>query len=198
MAEAAPAAKKSCTAATAAAAAPAAAAGESEAALEEAYEYASSCCIPTTWKEYPLVSVRPYNHDTSIFEFGLEEGQSLGLPVCGCILMATTPPSEGEGSDAEMEVRPYTPISDNSVLGKFELLIKRYPAWGNPSFPHNYKPPGARAMRMNNLVLWFAFDVLIWLPCICVPSLSGQIDIPLRISPGKQTLTNAAGLSQAR
>lgn len=187
MAEAAPAAKKSCTAAAAAAAAPAAAAGKSEAALEEAYEYASSCCIPTTWKEYPLVSVRPYNHDTSIFEFGLEEGQSLGLPVCGCILMATTPPSEGEGSDAEMEVRPYTPISDNSVLGKFELLIKRYPAWGNPSFPHNYKPPGAsdaeRRTWSSGLLSMCSFGCLAFVSRACLGKLISLQGFPQANKP---------------
>ena len=105
------------------------------------WEYASSCCIPTTWKDYTLARITPYNHDTSIFEFKLEPGQSLNLPVCGCILMATA------DIDSE-EVRPYTPISSNKVLGKFDLLIKRYPAWGEPSFAHNYKPPG----KMSNYI----------------------------------------------
>lgn len=107
-----------------------AAAPATPAATPEPLEYASSCVIPTTWAEFPLVGIKPYNHDTSIFEFGLADGQSLGLPVCGCILMATTPTG-----DEAMEVRPYTPISDNSVVGKFELIVKRYPAWGSPSFP---------------------------------------------------------------
>ena len=132
---------------------------EGAAAGEPALEYASSCVIPTTWQRYPLVAVTPYNHDTSIFEFGLPPGQvrclphpthaspqperrrapqSLSLPVCGCILMATNPAPDGSE-----EVRPYTPISDNGTCGKFQLLVKRYPAWGSPSFPHNYKPPGA-------------------------------------------------------
>ena len=48
---------------------------------EDGLQYASSCCIPTTWKEYNLIEVTPYNHDTSIFAFGLNEGQSLNLPV---------------------------------------------------------------------------------------------------------------------
>ena len=109
-------------------------------------EYASSCCIPTTWKEYILTGVTPYNHDCSIFEFGLEPGQSLNLPVCGCILMATA----SSGVQKE-EVRPYTPISDNSMLGKFQLLVKRYPAWGDPSFACNYKPPGTMSNYIHGL-----------------------------------------------
>jgi cytochrome-b5 reductase len=53
------------------------------------------------------------------------------LPVCACILLKA--PGKGrkdgggkddfDGSDA---VRPYTPMSDNSMTGKFELLVKRY------------------------------------------------------------------------
>jgi len=116
------------------------------AAEADPLEYASSCCIPTTWKEFSLVGITPYNHDTSIFEFGLEEGQSLSLPVCGCILMANIP----EGGEAEA-VRPYTPISDNSMLGRFQLLIKRYPAWGEPHFPANYRPPGVMSNYIHNL-----------------------------------------------
>ena len=38
-----------------------------------------------------------------------------------------------------------------SVLGKFELLVKRYPAWGSPSFPHNYKPPGKVSNYIHSL-----------------------------------------------
>jgi hypothetical protein len=111
-------------------------------------EYASSCVIPTTWAEYPLVGIKPYNHDTTIFDFGLEEGQSLALPVCGCILMATTPTG-----DEVTEVRPYTPISDNSMLGRFQLIVKRYPAWGSPSFVHNYKPPGKVSNYIHSMEL---------------------------------------------
>ena len=37
------------------------------------------------------------------------------------------------------------------MLGKFELLIKRYPAWGDPSFAHNYKPPGKMSNYIHDL-----------------------------------------------
>lgn len=94
-------------------------------------EKCSSCYIPTSWLALPLVGKRDYNHDSTIYEFGLPEGQSLELPVCACILLKA--PGKGrtdgggkddwDGSDA---VRPYTPMSDNSMLGKFELLVKRY------------------------------------------------------------------------
>ena len=117
-------------------------------ASKEELEYASSCIIPTTWHEYPLINVTPYNHNTSIFEFGLEPEQSLSLPVCACILMANIP-----RDDEAVEIRPYTPISDNLMLGKFQLLIKRYPAWGSPNFPQNYKPPGKMSNYIHDLAV---------------------------------------------
>ena len=94
-------------------------------------EYASTCFIPTTWLALPLIERKEYNHDSTVYSFGLPEGQSLNLPICACILMKA--PGRGrkdgggkddfDGSDA---IRPYTPMSDNSMLGKFELLVKRY------------------------------------------------------------------------
>lgn len=123
--------------------------GASKATREDAFTYASSCCVPTKWREYPLIGVTPFNHNTSIFEFGLESEQSLNLPVCGCILMANILSKENEAE----EIRPYTPISDNSMLGKFQLLIKRYPAWGSPNFPQNYKPPGKMSNYIHDLAV---------------------------------------------
>ena len=54
---------------------------------EPALEYASSCYIPTTWLELPLVSRKEVSHDATIYRFGLPEGQSLNLPTCACILL---------------------------------------------------------------------------------------------------------------
>ena len=50
--------------------------------------YASSCALPCDrWTPLPLKRVTPYNHDTSLFEFGLPPGAArLDLPVCGCLL----------------------------------------------------------------------------------------------------------------
>ena len=46
----------------------------------------------------------------------------LNLPTCGCIL------AQG-GSDDEGNpfIRPYTPVSTNSMVGEFELMVKIYP-----------------------------------------------------------------------
>merc|ERR1711966_633972 len=58
-----------------------------------------------------------------IFTFGLPEGKSLGLPTVACILLKA-PGQSKDGTDA---VRPYTPISDDSMVGQFQILIKIYP-----------------------------------------------------------------------
>lgn len=69
----------------------------------------------------------PQSNDSKIFEFGLPEGQSLNLPTCACIL--ASPGKDAKGEDI---VRPYTPISTNEMLGKFQLLVKNY-SGGNVS-----------------------------------------------------------------
>jgi len=94
-------------------------------------EYASSCFLPTTWVELPLLEKTEVNHDSTVYAFGLPEGKSLNLPVCACILMLAPGRGRKEGGgkedwDGSDAVRPYTPMSDNSMLGKFELLVKRY------------------------------------------------------------------------
>ena len=84
--------------------------------------YASSCFLPTAWTSLPLISKQEYNHDSTLYDFGLPNGKSLSLPACSCILLLA-PGAEKDGLDA---VRPYTPISANEVTGSFRLIVKRY------------------------------------------------------------------------
>ena len=113
-----------------------------------ALEYASTCFLPTTWMELPLVEKREVNHDSTVYAFGLPEGQSLQLPVCACILMLAPGRGRKEGGgkddfDGTDAVRPYTPISDNAMLGKFELLVKRYDSGAASQWLHGL-PIGAK------------------------------------------------------
>ena len=112
------------------AAAPASAASAPVEAPAADLEYASSCFLPTTFVELPLIAKTEYNHDSTIYEFGLPEGKSLNLPVCACILLKAPGRGRGPGGkddwDGSDAIRPYTPMSDNSMLGKFQLLVKRY------------------------------------------------------------------------
>jgi cytochrome-b5 reductase len=90
--------------------------------VAEEKEYASSCYLPTDWTELPLLEKKEYNHDSTLYDFGLPEDTSLNLPACACILLLA-PGADKDGADA---IRPYTPISSNNVKGRFQLLVKRY------------------------------------------------------------------------
>lgn len=98
---------------------------------DDGLERASSCYLPTSWLPLPLKKKTEFNHDSTIYTFGLPEGQSLNLPVCACLLLKAPGKGRKEGGgkddfDGSDAVRPYTPMSDNSMLGAFELLVKRY------------------------------------------------------------------------
>lgn len=137
-------------------------------------EYASSCCIPTTWIDFTLLEVQPYNHDTSIFTFGIPY-KYLNLPTCACLLLLA-PDVEHGGGDA---IRPYTPISPRNKEFKFDLLVKRYDEWGTKcedgslfsyfnynTNPHSYKPKGVVSnyifeRQIGDVVKVFNYKLLI-------------------------------------
>lgn len=102
---------------------------------EPTKEYASACFLPTDWIDLPLTQVLPYNDDSKVFEFGLPTGTSLELPTCACLLVCL-PHNDTSGNPI---VRPYTPISNNDMTGKFQLLIKSYPGGNVSSFIHGMK-----------------------------------------------------------
>ena len=108
--------------------------------------YASACYVPNEWIELPLITKREATSDTTVYGFGLPKGQALALPVCASLLLKA--PSRGRGSNGSKDwdgsdaVRPYVPISDASVLGRFELLIRRYDDGAVSSYLHSL-PIGA-------------------------------------------------------
>lgn len=128
-------------------------------------KYPSSCFFPDTWYEVPLMAKREYNHDSTVYTFELPEGKSLSLPVCACILMRAMGRGRKEGGgkddwDGSDAVRPYTPMSDNSMLGQFELLIKRYPDAAASQWLHEL-PVGSMVGFKHidkNIKLQYPFD----------------------------------------
>mmetsp|Transcript_7778 Transcript_7778/g.25637 ORF Transcript_7778/g.25637 Transcript_7778/m.25637 type:complete len:310 (+) Transcript_7778:3-932(+) len=79
------------------------------------------CQFGEEWVAAPLLGRADLNHDTRLFTFGLPDpGKPLGLSTCACIL------ARGGAEGAEPVVRPYTPVSTNALLGKFELMVKVY------------------------------------------------------------------------
>ena len=78
--------------------------------------------FPTEFLEVPVRAVRRETHDSLVVSFGLPEGVSLSLPISSAILMR----APGVGKNGQDAIKPYNPISSNSQLGAFELLIKVY------------------------------------------------------------------------
>jgi len=90
-----------------------------------AYVPPGQCHFTADWAEAPLLSNTSISHDTRVFTFGLPEGKALGLSTCACLLMkGVDGPKDAEDKPV---IRPYTPVSTNAMLGKFELMVKVYP-----------------------------------------------------------------------
>lgn len=117
----------------------------------------SLCAISNRWTELTLLNRMKYNDDTSVFRFSLPNGfEKLSLPIFSHLLVCT-----GKDIDGTDVIRPYTSISDESVTGYFDILVKRYDEWGMKESPqthflftktnHSYKPPGIVSNHIHRL-----------------------------------------------
>ncbi|XP_062175216.1 NADH--cytochrome b5 reductase 1-like isoform X2 [Alnus glutinosa] len=80
------------------------------------------CLNPKKFIEFKLVKKTQLSHNTAKFRFALPTASSvLGLPVGQHVLC------RGKDSEGEQVVRPYTPITLDSDVGYFELVVKMYP-----------------------------------------------------------------------
>uniref|UniRef100_A0A7C9D7G3 NADH-cytochrome b5 reductase n=2 Tax=Opuntia streptacantha TaxID=393608 RepID=A0A7C9D7G3_OPUST len=80
------------------------------------------CLDPKKFKEFKLVKRTKLTHNTDRFRFALPTPTSvLGLPVGQHIRC------RGKDSEGKQVVRPYTPITLDSDVGYFELVVKMYP-----------------------------------------------------------------------
>lgn len=88
------------------------------------------------WIDLPLLKVEEQSHDTKLFTFKLPTDDSVtGLTLASAVLTKFF--NEKTGKNV---IRPYTPVSDLSMEGSFQLVIKHYP--GGPMTDHifNLKP----------------------------------------------------------
>lgn len=83
----------------------------------EACVMAPGCCqLSAEWCALPLVARTWVSKDTLLCTFELpDKTKPLGLSTCACLL-----------ARCSTVVRPYTPVSTNAMLGKFQLLVKVY------------------------------------------------------------------------
>lgn len=118
----------------------------------------STCVIPNRWTPLTLIGRIKYNEDTSIFRFSLPNGhEKLSLPIFSHLLVC----APGENIDGTDAIRPYTSISDETVTGYFEIMVKRYDEWGTKETPkthflftktdHSFKPPGRVSNHIHRL-----------------------------------------------
>ncbi|GFP99617.1 NADH--cytochrome b5 reductase 1 [Phtheirospermum japonicum] len=79
------------------------------------------CLDPNNFKEFKLVKKTQLSHNVAKFKFTLPTPTSvLGLPIGQHISCA------GVKSQGEEVIKPYTPITLDSDVGYFELVIKMY------------------------------------------------------------------------
>ncbi|KAJ4720503.1 NADH-cytochrome b5 reductase [Melia azedarach] len=118
------------------------------------------CLDPEKFKEFKLVKRTKLSHNVARFRFVLPKPNSaLGLPVGQHVVC------RGKDSEGKEVIRPYTPITLDSDLGYFELVVKMYPtgrmshhfremregeylAVKGPKGPFKYKVGQARAFGM--------------------------------------------------
>ncbi|KAJ0045852.1 hypothetical protein Pint_05728 [Pistacia integerrima] len=89
------------------------------------------CLDPENFKEFKLVKKTQLTHNASKFRFALPKPTSIfGLPVGQHIVC------RGQDREGKEVVRPYTPITLDSDLGFFELVVKMYP---NGRMSHHFR-----------------------------------------------------------
>ncbi|XP_054789390.1 NADH--cytochrome b5 reductase 1-like isoform X1 [Prosopis cineraria] len=136
-------------------------------ALSSAYFYCynlflkpKACLDRKNFREFKLVKKTNLSHNSARFRFALPTPTSvLGLPIGKHIKC------RGRDSQGEEVTRPYTPITLDSDVGYFELVVKMYPkgrmshhfremkegdclAVKGPKGRFSYKPNQARAYGM--------------------------------------------------
>ncbi|MED6118953.1 NADH-cytochrome b5 reductase [Stylosanthes scabra] len=80
------------------------------------------CLDPEKFKEFKLVKRQQLSHNVAKFTFALPTPTSvLGLPIGQHISC------RGKDGQGEEVIKPYTPTTLDSDVGRFELVIKMYP-----------------------------------------------------------------------
>ncbi|KAJ4838442.1 NADH-cytochrome b5 reductase [Turnera subulata] len=80
------------------------------------------CLDPENFKQFKLVKRNQLSHNVAKFTFALPTPTSvLGLPIGQHISC------KGKDSQGEEVIKPYTPCTLDSDVGRFELVIKMYP-----------------------------------------------------------------------
>ena len=101
------------------------------------------------FQKFPLIKKESLSHDTRKFTFGLPEGHVMGLPTGQHLSLRF------KGDDGKMVQRSYTPVSDNSTVGRVEFVIKVYKANVHPKFPEG----GKMSQHLDSLKIGDTIDM---------------------------------------
>ncbi|XP_042891684.1 NADH-cytochrome b5 reductase-like [Penaeus japonicus] len=72
------------------------------------------------WKDFEIVKIKEISPNCFCYTFKLQEGQSLGLKIGQHVIVK-------QKKNERNVIRQYTPISDISERGSFDVFIKIYP-----------------------------------------------------------------------
>ena len=101
---------------------------------------AGTCQFNEDWKVTTLSEKRGAGRVGYIFTFLCPDPtKPLDLTTCACILMKGSGEKAPSGKDGAVAIRPYTPISTNALVGKFEIMVKMY------------EPAGVLSSHLNEL-----------------------------------------------
>lgn len=86
-----------------------------------------NCQFTKIFTQVPLLRRWQISPTTHVLRFGLPNPeQSLQLPTCAALLFQGPRATDDDGEDETLVIRPYTPISTNTQIGSFDVLIKDY------------------------------------------------------------------------
>ncbi|KAK2801962.1 hypothetical protein FQN50_007518 [Emmonsiellopsis sp. PD_5] len=101
------------------------------------------------WATSTLVSKTTISPDTRLFTFSLShDTQTLGLPVGQHVMLKIPDPNSPNNASI---IRAYTPISQTTMQGTIDLLIKLYPATP-PSYPGGKMTVALDKLALNSSV----------------------------------------------
>lgn len=81
---------------------------------------ATAAMNPSSFVDFTLKEIQVLTPNTSRFVFELPADQVLGMTTTSCLMIKYT------NAEGKAVIRPYTPTSDATQKGQFDLIVKRY------------------------------------------------------------------------
>ncbi|KAF8951965.1 NADH-cytochrome b5 reductase [Podila verticillata] len=102
---------------------------------------ATAAMNPSSFVDFTLNEIQVLTPNTSRFVFNLPADQVLGMTTTSCLMIKFT------NAEGKAVIRPYTPTSDATQKGQFDLIVKRYDAGVMSAHIHNLKIGDTLALK---------------------------------------------------